>query len=518
MKKSLILRAVLFVLFLGAPGAFAQNCKLVSAEGLKGEELKVVAVDPRSRDVMFVGTQRGLYHRDTKSKIWSVVEFPGGVGAVNQILFGPAKNEVYTATDEGLYLLNSESKEAIKLFDRSNELEKKCSSVCISKDNYIFAGTGSGLFVKKKDEWIKLGAPFSDKGIISLFCSQDIVYAAIDSGVYKSHDHGKSWEQIYNIYSSEGVDDPQGIVDDPADVRDGSELSLRHITGLEDNSSLLYIATGSGVFLTKNGGQTWTALPLAGLDALDLRFLLADSKTKEIFAASKSGAYRCKDGQWQLFFPGYNCRYLAAKDGLLYVITDRDIFECSGFRAGADVDTQEDDAAVYLFKNEPTVQEVHGMAIEYAEVSNQKIKDWRRRAAGKAFLPQVSIGVDRNTTDLWHWEGGSTTKTDDDVLRRGNDSIDWGVSLKWDLGEIIYNNAQTSIDTRSKLLVELRNDILSEVTRLYFERRKLQMEALSNYDLSKKAELDKKLRILELTALIDRLTGGNFSRFLKSSE
>ena len=64
-------------------------------------------------------------------------------------------------------------------------------------------------------------------------------------------------------------------------------------------------------------------------------------------------------------------------------------------------------------------------------------------------------------------------------------------------------------------MVEMRNDILSEVTRLYFERRKAQIELLRSSELPTKEELDKKLRLHELTALIDRLTGGYFSRSLK---
>ena len=96
------------------------------------------------------------------------------------------------------------------------------------------------------------------------------------------------------------------------------------------------------------------------------------------------------------------------------------------------------------------------------------------KASGKkALLPQVSVGVDRNTADLWHWEGGSTTKTDDDILRRGKDTVDWDLTLSWDLGDLIWNNDQTSIDTRSKLMVQLRNDILDEATRTYFERLRL---------------------------------------------
>jgi hypothetical protein len=84
------------------------------------------------------------------------------------------------------------------------------------------------------------------------------------------------------------------------------------------------------------------------------------------------------------------------------------------------------------YHNEPSINEVQKEAIRYAEVEPEKIKHWREQAAKKALLPQLSVGIDRNTTDLWHWEGGSTTKSDDDTLRRGHDSVEWDVTC-WDL-------------------------------------------------------------------------------------
>jgi hypothetical protein len=127
----------------------------------------------------------------------------------------------------------------------------------------------------------------------------------------------------------------------------------------------------------------------------------------------------------------------------------------------------------------------------------------------------VSVGIDRNTTDLWHWEGGSTTKADDDLLQRGRDSIDWDVSLTWNLGELIWNENQTAIDVRSKLMAELRDGILDEVTKTYFERVRVKMEldGLSIEDKKKRAE--KELRLQELAASLDALTGGYFSQHIE---
>ncbi|TRZ93917.1 hypothetical protein D4R78_07285, partial [bacterium] len=107
-----------------------------------------------------------------------------------------------------------------------------------------------------------------------------------------------------------------------------------------------------------------------------------------------------------------------------------------------------------------------------------------------------------------------TTKTDDDILRRGRDSINWDVSLKWDLSELIFNDAQTSIDVRSRLMVQLRDDILDEVTKLYFERLRVKMELDGLSIIERKKRSGKELRVQELTASLDALTGGYFSQQL----
>ncbi|UCH12609.1 MAG: hypothetical protein JSW18_01305 [Candidatus Omnitrophota bacterium] len=83
--------------------------------------------------------------------------------------------------------------------------------------------------------------------------------------------------------------------------------------------------------------------------------------------------------------------------------------------------------------------------------------------------------------------------------------------ILWDLGELIWNDDQTNIDVRSKLMVQLRDDILTDVTTLYFERRRMQLDIVSGKHKGK-AQHVTMLRLQELTARIDALTGGCLSR------
>lgn len=65
------------------------------------------------------------------------------------------------------------------------------------------------------------------------------------------------------------------------------------------------------------------------------------------------------------------------------------------------------------------------------------------------------------------------------------------------------------------LMVQLRDDILDEVTKIYFERLRIKME-LDNLSIEdRKRRLEKELRLRELTAMLDALTGRYFSQQLK---
>jgi hypothetical protein len=164
--------------------------------------------------------------------------------------------------------------------------------------------------------------------------------------------------------------------------------------------------------------------------------------------------------------------------------------------------------AEFGFNHELSINDVHQLAIDYAEVNPEKIANWRELARKKALMPALSVGLDREATDLFHWNTG----TSPDELQKGREYIDWDVSVSWNLADLVWSTDQTTIDSRSKLMVELREDILDEVTRLYFERRRIQTELIMDNFLDPRSKIDKETRIAELTALIDALTGGEFSK------
>ncbi len=152
-------------------------------------------------------------------------------------------------------------------------------------------------------------------------------------------------------------------------------------------------------------------------------------------------------------------------------------------------------------------------------VSNTKnTKRWHRNARLSGFLPSFSIGYDFSKDTNIDLDRGSTSADDVYISGPKNRNRDLNLSVEWDLGTLLWNSNQTAIDYREKYMVEMRDEIVHHVTSLYFERQKLQMERLNLNSEESLEYLTLCMRIDELTAHIDGLTGGWFSEEISKSQ
>ena len=130
----------------------------------------------------------------------------------------------------------------------------------------------------------------------------------------------------------------------------------------------------------------------------------------------------------------------------------------------------------------------------------------------RAIVPSLSVGKSFSTGTTIDIDRGGTNDADRYIVGPSDYSKDLDFDLNWNLSDLIWNSAQTSIDSREKLMVELREDILNEATRLYYERKRAQMEFILQPPQEPLEQGNALIRIEELTALLDSLTGGYFSK------
>jgi hypothetical protein len=198
-----------------------------------------------------------------------------------------------------------------------------------------------------------------------------------------------------------------------------------------------------------------------------------------------------------------NKDFLVAGKGGVYRLSQEEVV-LKGNKSAGEVNYSKEDIQD-LFAGEPTIEQVQGAAMEYSETNMNKIKSWRRQARLRALFPSFSLGYNKS---IYGSSSGAMA-----VGPR-----DWDIAFSWDVGDLVWNSDQTSIDSRSRLTVQLRQDVLDQLNSLYYERRRLKAEMLLSPPVDDVEELYRDFEIQQLTANIDALTGNFFSRVLRRKD
>jgi len=421
-------------------------------------------------------------------------------------------NTVYLGTDKRLYRSVDGGLSWKEIFSCRGE-QKGINDIFIGENETLYIATKSGVFKSTdgKNEWKNVfkGSFSGERDIKSLAMDvkSNTVYVLTRSALYKTKDGGSVWEKIF--FSSD-FNDEYNL----EETNENNSQAFKKI--VLDRYGNIYLATDKGLLKSYNEGRSWERISDAGLYSLSIEdCAVSDKYIGNIYVATDKGIFEYTEEReaWQNRYLGLEdvkakgIAFNSKNEDYIWCLTGNRIYRTAG----------ESPAMVTLydaFRDEPCVREVQEMAIEYAEVSPEKIKRWRRNASLRAILPKVTFGIDNSVSDTYEiYTNSSRTYS---VIGPRDSTDGWDIQFSWELGDLIYNDAQTSIDTRSKLMVQLREDILNNITRLYFERRRLQLELLNKpHDVLGKS-IEKEMRLQELTASIDALTNGEFSKAIKA--
>jgi hypothetical protein len=493
-----------------------------------------IAQCPDNRDVMLCGVKRGIYVRRGKVDAWERVARIGG-GRIYQIAYvdAPWGRDVYAACADGVYRSDSSAQRWTRVFRVTHADDRRCLSLD-GKGGIVMVGTGSGLFRSRDNgaTWERVRCGGGRERIQAIAVSglhPGVWYAASDTKVFLTENSGDIWQEIFSAsgyYPKKDSAGESGNEEGGAVFPDGAGRIYSLVVG-KGSEEELYLYTGRGILYSADRGSTWVQAERfvehggtpCGLSALP-DGSLAVFRGDGLHILRKTDAVR-RDGQVpEQMKCGYETvsvatealsgelhSVYAGEGGSVYVGTAHGIYAgyLAGSGSGNNVSRSHSGTT-----EEPHIRHVQCAAVEYAEVELEKIKDWRRKASQKPWLPALNVSVDRNVTDLWHWESGSTVKSGDDDLHRGKDAIEWGITMSWDLSDLIFSDDQTAIDVRSKLMVQLRDDIIDDVTKLYYERKRLLGEAGGS---DRTGTGNKQLRLSEVTALLDAMTGHRFNAY-----
>ena len=277
-------------------------------------QVRAITIHPQNLDLMFVGTQRGVYGSRDRGDHWQRMNLPEGrvVWSLRfhphnpQIIYlGTESSEVYTSEDGGVnwqYLSTIANRDAVQMSFATRILGLAIEA---ASPNYMYAALEVGGAARSSDggrTWQIVNRNFA--GDVDLMDLHGVAVGSGDSsavfisnraGVWRSRDRGDNWENTHFenfspiIYS-------RGVQADPSDPstlyacvgRSGrsEEGGVLHTTdlgetwhsfcpGLTPRSTTYGVAVNPGqpnqvyfctrggeVFGTHDGGATWKEHPL----------------------------------------------------------------------------------------------------------------------------------------------------------------------------------------------------------------------------------------------------------------
>ena len=434
---------------------------------IRDAHLTCIAVDPENPDTLYIGTDRHLHKSSDSGSIWSTVFTCSGEERGINDIFISSDSVLYIATKNGLYRSSDFGKDWQRIHAGKTSDKRNIKSVAITDDKKYF-------------------------------------YLLLNTGLYEIADNDLSWRKIYpgsNIAEQTNGEEEEFSTDDVIVLK---KIAL-------DKKNNLYLSTTKGIFKSSDRGKNWERLNKTGLSNHDINFCLVSKiDGNKVYAATEGGffGYLSNEKKWKNIYSGLTAtkiQYLSfnsKNEDFILCLADNSIYKTA-------VKKDSLERLYSNFANDPSIRAVQEMAISYAEVHPDKINNWRKGAKLRGLLPKVTFGIDQSASDTYDiYTSGTKSYT---LLGPRDYTDGWDLTFTWDLGDLIYNEHQTSIDVRSKLMVQLREDILNEVTRLYFERRRLQIELAGSKPATQTQAIEKELRLQELTASIDAFTGGAFS-------
>ncbi len=473
---------------------------------------------------MYLATKNELYSLSGTNGKWESIFFiPSSDNEISCV--GGNYGNLLVGTRRGLYRSQDLGKTWRNVFrtiipDKSSI---RAIDVSASDSSKIFVGTKAGLFISDDNgaRWRDISGILKNRQVKCIELSGDILYVGADDGLYMANGLSGNWQRIFVFSKSIESGESSGAeseIDDPEDFIEPG------INCIALKGSKIYATTSRKILYSDGIANGWKNLPTAGLRGA-INYIITSRRSDKLYCATTKGVYEfiSEKRAWNELYKGMdkavnvkNIAFASRDEKTLWASTDRGLYklEISSFMENQYIDVEKNLKSMkIIFDQEPAFRELQAAAMKFNDVSPDKIKQWKARAQIRALAPKVSVGLDNSKSNTYEIY---TSATKDYVVNGPDDKSEgFDVSVSWDLANLIWSDDQTSIDTRSRLTTQLRNDILDDLRREYFERRRLQYELMTSPPMDVKLRFEKELRIEELTQAIDDITGNYLTTHIK---
>jgi hypothetical protein len=464
---------------------------------------------------------------------------------VNDLSF--TKDKIYLSTDLGLYVSDVSSLRW-ELVTKANLRILQCKPSLKSKSLfYLLTVNGFYIFNSKKNLVVKVnqGLVFNSdselKGRLEVLrhkqLKEELIYLALNNAVYKLDGAKKSWRRLTD----------KGLVFDQ-----DSQMQVVDIFYKDD---YLFLVASTGLFYAKlglgNEVTEWHKVSSAEFN-LDENFLegftASSVSTQDENLSLFIGNFRGDLYQLRLGDSEHNAQnrdgeqsnIALAEQAILQPAVGRDLEVNKNIEANKIQEKNIQDPMNFdlrpseldfkeklklIFSLEPTIQETQAKALQFSGIpSGMQFGAYKRQARLRNVLPQIDTSFDNSDYALSSLETRGSDQYDSadssinsslDKNRKAamDNEFNTGFRFTWHLDRLIYDPEIIDIVNSARVSANIRENLLTELTQIYFQRKNLLSELMSN-PFSR--TMTQKFKLQELTADIDARTGGWYSLAIRS--
>jgi photosystem II stability/assembly factor-like uncharacterized protein len=433
---------------------------------------------------------------------------------------------VYACTAFGLFVSRDGGDSWVRTFLGSSPAGRETHHIAVdpSSDRRVLLATGEGVYISNDG-----GANFSrspDKGVGEgtirwLFYNPydpRYVYAGTADGLLRSNDRGESWDYIYYT-TFPAAREVRTVAIDPFDKKTG------------------YIATNDGLYMTKDllkgdleswerlGGLNFTGVQIYKLAVCPkhrghmwaiTNMLLANTTDPGLWETGGAYLWETLDGgsTWNQAFSGTTNGTMQWFDidpsdpDLLWIIWSRSLLRQR--RGAPDLSARR-----VVIPDDPPIGDVIVAVQRYIGIDPRTLNRYRRRAFVKALVPQLDVAYHQYQ---WTDHGLNLDGLFPRLPFRFEDGYtqthkELRVMLSWDLGNLVFNIDGITFGRVDRVSWEMRDIVLYKIHRTYGELRRLRVMMANDPPSDVRTRVIYTLRIEELRAYLDLMTGGYLTRW-----
>jgi len=450
---------------------------LLSTKGVEPTSVSMVAVSPVNPKRALAATSMGLFDTNDGGYSWGNV-FPGRNARERNCLFvsyHPTDPEkVFLGTQQGLLI----SVDGGAKFDRVSGTQLSSAST----------------------RWLEFHPS-----------NPDIIYAASGIGAFRTDDGGKNWRWIFfeTLPSQNNV---RSIALDPLDP------------------DRLTLSTGDGLFRTSDGGRKWERSGAFLFTSQMVNRVLADPlNSNHLFCMTWRAVWETHDwgNTWDAFYINDSewfpraIRWDPHDPGVLWILTSHELLRVSPrgseFVGGGGMERLK----AHLAK-ERSFGQVLDAAFRHLGIHRGELGAKRARARWSALVPRLNgyFGIfDSNPFGELNVNYAPQFGSQVQVLGRNVESdldVYYGAILRWDLTHLMFHEEEAPFGRYFKVANSSYFGVRSEIQRLYEERVRLLALWYGDPSADPLLRTKRLLRLEELTAHLDALSGGVYAQSLNA--